>query len=342
MGEYRISSHHVRFHNAGGYFQSDQVKSDICKLLGWGRRFAQIADLLGFHDRSPGEQEFVEAISRWQRTNHLSDDGIVGPKTWSRLEPLTRFSINLRAPPQWLSQPVSSASVRPPSASVPLETATEVSRPYQINFLDHAALEFSLGFVDGLSGGLDGSLAGTASNKICAEPGAFYAAFVKGTFFGLAEGLTSTLEFIGDVAQFASKISDPTAPIKEITLNIVSSSHRQLRLKQLEEIKLVAAVLAEVIVEIHKRPMLYIAKSRKAGHAVGEGLATHLSEAITKDSAEELGEAAGRIYGRVAFEIILTIVLAHRRDGSRRPRRQAGGGSRGDFESVRAARRENS
>jgi hypothetical protein len=57
---------------------------------GWQRYFDDIARLVGFEDSSPSEWEFAEAMARWQRGQRppLTDDGVVGPRTWTRLRHL--------------------------------------------------------------------------------------------------------------------------------------------------------------------------------------------------------------------------------------------------------------
>ena len=53
--------------------------------LGWRIQDDTIARFLGFIDYSPDEKTFAEAIARWQRSQSLKGDGILGPETWARL-----------------------------------------------------------------------------------------------------------------------------------------------------------------------------------------------------------------------------------------------------------------
>ena len=72
----------------------------------WADRIDQVITELGFTDMSPGAEAFAEAVYTWQTTQSgLKADGILGPNTWSKLEPQTRYSIDLSQPrPAWLRQ----------------------------------------------------------------------------------------------------------------------------------------------------------------------------------------------------------------------------------------------
>lgn len=69
-----------------------QLNRILADRIGWGRRFGQIAHILGFRDRSPGEAELANAIARWQLRHNLREDGVLGPATWRRMEDQTRLS----------------------------------------------------------------------------------------------------------------------------------------------------------------------------------------------------------------------------------------------------------
>jgi hypothetical protein len=62
------------------------------RTLGWGDRFGQVVAALGCRDSSPGEVAFAQVVEGWQRSHGLTPDGMLGPKTWGKLEPLTRYS----------------------------------------------------------------------------------------------------------------------------------------------------------------------------------------------------------------------------------------------------------
>ena len=53
--------------------------------LGWRAHFDRIVRLLGFTSHTPDEREFATAVARWQRSQGLTDDGIIGPNTWARM-----------------------------------------------------------------------------------------------------------------------------------------------------------------------------------------------------------------------------------------------------------------
>ncbi len=54
--------------------------------LGWQTYFDRIVQLVGFTNFTPDESAFAEAVARWQRANGLTDDGIIGPKTWAKMQ----------------------------------------------------------------------------------------------------------------------------------------------------------------------------------------------------------------------------------------------------------------
>jgi peptidoglycan hydrolase-like protein with peptidoglycan-binding domain len=60
--------------------------------VGWGAKSTQVLDVLGFRNVSPTEEAFARAVEGWQRTQGLKSDGMLGPDTWKRMEPLTNKS----------------------------------------------------------------------------------------------------------------------------------------------------------------------------------------------------------------------------------------------------------
>jgi hypothetical protein len=54
--------------------------------LGWQKHYDEIVRLL--HDRpyTPNEEKLAELVYQWQRHNHLTPDGIIGPNTWARMK----------------------------------------------------------------------------------------------------------------------------------------------------------------------------------------------------------------------------------------------------------------
>ena len=81
--------------------------SIYARRLKWLERYQQISQVLGFSNISPGAEAFAQALADWQRANPpLTPDGMLGPKTWRKLEPRTRFSPGYgRSAPDWLSRP---------------------------------------------------------------------------------------------------------------------------------------------------------------------------------------------------------------------------------------------
>lgn len=55
------------------------------KKLGWLSRQDSIARFLGFTDYSPDEETFARAVADWQQKQGFEVDGVIGPKTWSRI-----------------------------------------------------------------------------------------------------------------------------------------------------------------------------------------------------------------------------------------------------------------
>ena len=99
---------HQAIRSNNHYARSVKWYDGARSISGWVGRFDQIVQVLGFTNMSPGEVDFARAVAAWQkRTPPLKADGMLGPKTWGKLEPLTRFSVNNRGrAPSWL-QPTS-------------------------------------------------------------------------------------------------------------------------------------------------------------------------------------------------------------------------------------------
>jgi subtilisin family serine protease len=64
-----------------------QLNPQYAVQLGWGTQRDQINALLGL-DSSASDQDFAEAVANWQGQHGLSVDGIIGPDTWSAMQPL--------------------------------------------------------------------------------------------------------------------------------------------------------------------------------------------------------------------------------------------------------------
>lgn len=76
------------------------------------QRFNQILHLFGYTSHTPGEEEFAHRVAAWQQANFpgREPDGMLGLETWRKLEPLTRFSVDLAALPGWLRNPSATAA----------------------------------------------------------------------------------------------------------------------------------------------------------------------------------------------------------------------------------------
>lgn len=87
------------------------------RAVGWSQRYPQLASVFGVGPVSLTPEGFSQYVADWQAANKpLTVDGMLGRTTWSRLDPLTRFSTAPVPAPAWLptSQPAT-----PPRASAP-------------------------------------------------------------------------------------------------------------------------------------------------------------------------------------------------------------------------------
>lgn len=82
---------------------------------GWIDRYAQIASLIGLRSAGSNADQFAQAVALWQGSNGDPDpDGIIGPSTWRKMEPLTRFSSFTEIDtPAWLSAQQNAGTVVP-------------------------------------------------------------------------------------------------------------------------------------------------------------------------------------------------------------------------------------
>jgi hypothetical protein len=188
-----------------------------------------------------------------------------------------------------------------------------IARPFQPDFVQAAAAEFSTGFVQGATSRLQGALAKTASDKILADPVGFYRGYTSGVLSGLLSGLVEllkTLTMLSEVAQAVSMPNVIIAIVKECVLLITDEKQRELRKMQVERAKQTAKAVTAVIMEIQYRPSVYLAKSRNAGILIGREVADSISTRIQSASPEELGKDVGKVVGRVMFEVIVAVILA--------------------------------
>ena len=82
----------------------------------WASSYGKIATLLGFSHMSPGAGAFADGVAAWQaRGGSLKIDGILGPNTWTRMEPECAFSGGAAAvlDPDWLKETPHKARAEP-------------------------------------------------------------------------------------------------------------------------------------------------------------------------------------------------------------------------------------
>ncbi len=72
----------------------------------WGERFYQVCKEIGIPNQTPTAEAFAQAVYAWQEKQAgLTADGMLGPNSWKRLEPKTRYSLDLGvSPPDWISE----------------------------------------------------------------------------------------------------------------------------------------------------------------------------------------------------------------------------------------------
>ena len=110
------------------------------RRLGWMERFQQISQKLGFTNMSPGPEAFAEGVFRWQGSHPpLKADGILGPRTWERLEPETRFTPGSASLPDWMKRPPAPPPV-PRAADEEPEISTNVWFGLSVDFGGHLAV----------------------------------------------------------------------------------------------------------------------------------------------------------------------------------------------------------
>jgi hypothetical protein len=187
------------------------------------------------------------------------------------------------------------------------------SKPFPVDFLQQASVNFSVGFAEGLVAKIDGSLGKELSDKILAKKLDFYIGYVTGVLKGLLGGLVSLLTLLYDVAKMSASVSLPGAMASlatEAYQVMTSSTHREMRKLQIETAQKLIALFTGILNEIKNRPMLYISSSRSSGVVLGSELAVYINVSARNSSASQLGVFTGEIVGRVLFEIIIFIVMA--------------------------------
>ena len=109
------------------------------RRLDWKDRYQQISQKIGFSNMSPGPEAFAEGVFRWQGSHPpLKADGILGPKTWEKLEPQTRFTA-AGPVPDWLRTAPPTPAV-PSAADEAPEISTNVWFGFSVDFGGHAVV----------------------------------------------------------------------------------------------------------------------------------------------------------------------------------------------------------
>jgi hypothetical protein len=69
------------------YKRAAELNEYYAKKLGWGAQFNRLVRFFGFPYESPAAINFAQRIAGWQSAQPgLSVDGVIGPKSWSRLK----------------------------------------------------------------------------------------------------------------------------------------------------------------------------------------------------------------------------------------------------------------
>lgn len=72
----------------------------------WKERFYQVSEQIGIYNQTPTAEAFAQAVYKWQQVQPgMIADGILGPNSWAKLEPKTRYSIDWGIPaPDWATK----------------------------------------------------------------------------------------------------------------------------------------------------------------------------------------------------------------------------------------------
>src|SRR5215207_2453810 len=68
------------------YDKAQRLNRLYGRQLGWQHRANDLVRLLGLRSYAPEERNFVDAVARWQRQQGLGVDGILGPRTWEKMQ----------------------------------------------------------------------------------------------------------------------------------------------------------------------------------------------------------------------------------------------------------------
>jgi hypothetical protein len=68
------------------------VPASYANRCNWYAYLDRINPLLGFPNYSPDEETFAQAVASWQQKQRLGVDGVIGPKTWAKMQVLIGIS----------------------------------------------------------------------------------------------------------------------------------------------------------------------------------------------------------------------------------------------------------
>ena len=111
-----------------------QANRQYAGQLGWAARYSDIVSLLGLSG-TPTDQDFAQAVANWQTQNGLTADGMLGPDTWSAMQPqlgaapTSPPSVSVPTPTATPS-PTPSAAVSTPSSTIDVDRAVQANRQY--------------------------------------------------------------------------------------------------------------------------------------------------------------------------------------------------------------------
>jgi hypothetical protein len=279
-------------------------------------RFNQIIHLLGFTNQTPGEEQFAQSVGNWQSRNlpATRPDGMLGENTWRKMEPLTRFSVDLSTLPAWVRNPPAAPSMsvatEPPAQSAAMQHFEAMAGVMGLSAADDL---FLAGFITGLERAVSDTLAQQLARKIRAEPVDFMAGVGAGYFSGLYSGLKGLLEGIWMILELGVATSPANLMrlgVTEAFLLLTDATHRELRSQQIEQARSLAAALEATVQDMATHPAEFLELSANLGLMLGEHVGDSVEADLLSRDAKGLGELAGSIYGQIAFEVLFEVLLA--------------------------------
>lgn len=176
--------------------------------------------------------------------------------------------------------------------------------------LDAHVHRFVDGFVDGVKRSVPGDLKDTVIEIARSDPEGFMTGLGTGYFSGLWAGIKGLLDSLMTAGQLALVVSPPNLLRLSATEGVsllTDETHRELRRRDVES---VAKVVVKAFVQMTLNPNYFLDRSELAGAEIGRHLANEVVSELTCQDAERLGAFVGNIYGQVAFEVLIEIILA--------------------------------